>query len=288
VDGVIVDIAEDDGVEVAGRELVAEIDLNAAVGGHVMPMIDDGWEEFVGVRERGAAGLTDVDAAGSHMEEVINDAGADEGVSVAVEVDAPRVAGAVGEDLEAAGARVPPGDGSVHLNAVIVGVERIANGGVGEDAVSHVQVSVGAPGEAIEEFVTILETEAGHDGLTVVSAVIVGSILEEQEVGGLTDVSTAVAQEQAGGEVEAVGPDVDCVGVAIAVGIFEDLDAIAGCGAWGGAHGIFVEFEDPEAAAIVPIHGDGVGDGGFSGEEPDFESLRELKACLSVEGIEWG
>jgi hypothetical protein len=164
------------------------------------------------------------------------------------------------------------------LDAVIVGIQRIANGGVGEDAVSHVQVSVGAPGEAIEEFVTVLETESGHDGLTVVGAAIVGCVLEEQEVGGLTDVGTAVTQEQAGGEVKSIGPDVDCVGVAVAVGVFEDFDSIAGCGVGRCAHGVFVEFEDPEAAAFVPVHGDGVDDGGFSGEEPDFEAWGELKA----------
>jgi hypothetical protein len=138
--------------------------------------------------------------------------------------------------------------------------------------VGHVEVTVGSPGEAVEEFVTIFEAEAGEEDFGFVGAVIAVGILEEEEVRGLADVGSAVPEEDAGGEVESIGPDVDFIGLAIVVGIFEDFDAVARLLAVGCAHGVFVEFDDPESAAFVPGHGDGVGDHGFGGEEADFEA----------------
>ena len=100
VDGALVDVAEENVALVFGREHVALIDADAAVGGHVVFVVDDGWEEFVAVGIFGDAALALVDAAGSEVPEMINDAGADESVAGGVEVDAPWIAGAVGEDFE--------------------------------------------------------------------------------------------------------------------------------------------------------------------------------------------
>ena len=51
-----------------------------------------------------SAALANVDPAGRHVEEMINDTSTDKRVAIAIKVDSPWVARAIGEDLELFGA----------------------------------------------------------------------------------------------------------------------------------------------------------------------------------------
>jgi hypothetical protein len=143
-------------------------------------------------------------------------------------------------------------------------------------------LAVGSPGEAVEQLMAVLEPEAGLHDLGGVGAVVAIGVAEEEKVRCLSDEGAAVAEQDGGGEVEAVGPDVDLVGAAIGVGVFEDFDAVAGFFAGFGAERVLVEFDDPQAAALVPGHGHGIDDLGFGGEEADLEAFRHGELALGV------
>ena len=104
VDGVVVDVA-DEGVAVrVGGIAAALINLHAGIRGAAVFVLHDAGQLLVGIRILRRTALTHVDAAGGHVEEVVDDASADEEVPRRVVVAAPGIAGAVGEDFE-----FPPG-----------------------------------------------------------------------------------------------------------------------------------------------------------------------------------
>ena len=65
-----------------------------------MPMIGDGLDVAVDVWIEVLSALAHVDAAGNHVEEMWNDAGADQQLALRVVVDPPGIAETVGDDLE--------------------------------------------------------------------------------------------------------------------------------------------------------------------------------------------
>ena len=59
-----------------------------------------------------------------------------------------------------------------------------------------------------------------------VGLVVAVGVLEEHEVGGLGDEHAAVAELEAGRAVQVVGEDGHLVGLAVAVGVFEDQELV--------------------------------------------------------------
>jgi len=57
----------------------------------------DGLEQFIRVRDRGLAALADIDAPGSNVPDVIDDARGDEGIAGGIPIDAPLVGDAIAE-----------------------------------------------------------------------------------------------------------------------------------------------------------------------------------------------
>src|SRR3954469_1770400 len=100
-----------------------------------------------------AAALDDVIA-------VRNDAGFDEGLAAVIEIEAPRIAGAVGEDFENVTRRMIAPNCRVHRHALSVRRSRLADKRMREDAVAAIEPAVGAPGERIERLVGVLIAEA--------------------------------------------------------------------------------------------------------------------------------
>ncbi len=145
--------------------------------------------------------------------------------------------------------------------------------GLREDAVCEVHPAIGAPGEGVEQLVAIFEAEAGQQDLLGVGHVVAVGVLHVPEVGGRADVDPAAVDLDGGGEIEPIGEDGDLVGAAVAVGVFKHLDAVAVLGAFLGGVGIVEELDDPEAAAIVPCHGDGIDDIWLGGEEPNLKTF---------------
>src|SRR5829696_4519494 len=172
---------------------------------------------------------------------MIDDAGADESVAVAIEVYSPGIARAIGEDLDFFCSRMISRDRGIDFNPIIIGVVRILDLRIREDSVSHVEPAVGSPGEAVEQFVAILQAEAGLENSPLIGFVIPIRILKKEEVRSLADVNATVADENAGEKIEPVGKDGDLVGPAIGVGVFKDFDAITRFLAGFGTQWIFVE-----------------------------------------------
>ena len=126
---------------------------------------------------------------------MIDHARADEGIAVAIEIHAPRIARAVGEDLELFRARMIASDGGGDLHA-----RRGRFGNLhlrmSENAVRHVKPAVRPPGEAVQQFMPIIQAETGQQHRARVGVVIVIRVLQKQEVRRLADINAAVAQSQ--------------------------------------------------------------------------------------------
>ena len=68
--------------------------------------------------------------------------------------------------------------------------------------------------------------EAGEDALADVGLVVAVGVLQEHQVGRLGDQDAAVGELEAGRAVQLVGEDDHLVGLAVAVGVFEDQELV--------------------------------------------------------------
>ena len=116
VDAIAMDVAHEGRAGVLGRGSAALVDLHAGVGGAVVLVVVDVFEEVVGVGPTGDAALADVDAAGDDVPEVFDNAGGDEEVAARVPVDAPLVGDAVGELVDGVVGGVVAHDAGVELH----------------------------------------------------------------------------------------------------------------------------------------------------------------------------
>ena len=110
------------------------------------------------------AALPLIASALDHVEKVRDDTGLDEALAVRVEVNAPRVAGAVRERLE----NVPRGmvapHAGVERHALGLRCVRLADLAVGEHAVAAVEPAVRPPDETVHRLVRVLIAPAvKHD-----------------------------------------------------------------------------------------------------------------------------
>src|SRR5207253_1780465 len=94
------------------------------------------------------------------VKDVRNDAGGGEEVAKLVVVEAPRVAGAMGKDLELVADGVIPPDAGVERGSLFRRRSRLADLAVCEDAVAAVEPAVGSPNEAVERFMGIFVAPA--------------------------------------------------------------------------------------------------------------------------------
>lgn len=175
---------------------------------------------------------------------------------------------------------------------------------MGENAVRHVEPAIGAPAEAVHELVRVLATETGEHDTPRVGFVVAIGIAEVDQMRLLADVDSVVAAKDGGGEIEAFDEDSALVGLAVVVGVFEDDDAVAGkvLGSWffvlgweavrgdgvvlivlrlvaegrgvRGAVRVFVSLHDPQTAAMIPGHGDGILHHRLMREAADLVALR--------------
>ncbi len=115
-------------------------------------------------------------------------------------------------------------------------------------------------------------TEAGDDDLAGVGPVVAVSVLQEENVGGIGDPDPAVTDGDGRGNVQPLGKHGHFVGSAIAIGVFEDFDAIASL--TGGPAGVLEAFADPDAAPFVEAHRNRIDQIGLVGDEFDLKALR--------------
>src|SRR5262245_28804541 len=113
----LVDVRHEDAADLRLREGIRLINAGAAMR-RSMAVIGDGLDVAVNVRVEVLPALPHVDAAGNHVEEVWNDAGADEQLAFGVVVDPPRIAETVSDDLEDVAGRVIAPHPAVDLDPV--------------------------------------------------------------------------------------------------------------------------------------------------------------------------
>jgi len=288
-----VDVVHDELVAVFGGPVIGEIDHGPGVGvappcsaggGSIgivplvadpVTMFGDGGDIGVGVGVEVLAPLTMVARSLNDVEEVGDDAACEEGLSVVVEIDAPGIAGAVSKDFELMSLGVIAPDACVEGDALIVGGTGFPDAGVSEDAVATVEPAIGSPDEGVQCFVGVFESPAIEEdfgsGVGYVVAVAIGN---EEEFGGLSDPDAAETDFESTDEIEFILEDFADVGFAVAVGVFEDEDAVLAFGGFA-FEGIGIGLGDPEAAPIINGHGDGLLDVGFTGDEESFEACGE-------------
>ena len=88
-----------------------------------------------------------------------------ERLAVLVEIEAPGIARAVGEDFEDVPGRMIAPDAGVDRRAVLVRRAGLADARMREDAVAAVEPAVGAPGEGVERLVRVLIAPAVEQDL---------------------------------------------------------------------------------------------------------------------------
>ena len=287
MNGVVMDVSLKGHAAELRRVLVTLIDVHACVSRHVVLVIDDAGQQVVGVGIGRLPRLPLVEPAWGEVEEMINDTGADEGVAPGVEVHAPRIGCALGEDLHAPGLRLKTRHSRRQQNG-FSRLGRIHGLGPGEHPVGHVHLAVGTPGEAIKEFVPVFETKPGLDnGLLVGNEIPVG-VLEEIQIRRSPQIHAAIGHQNARGQRETIGEYLHRVGPAVAVGVFEHLDTVAPLLSRLGAQRILVQFHHPKASSIVPGHGHGIHHFGLRGEEPRFKARQQREAFAGFFGAVGG
>ena len=279
IDGVLVNVTHENAALIFRRKLVALVNADAAVRRHVMFVLHDGRQNLVGVRIRRRARLPLIAAPGRDMEQMVNHACTYEGVTRGIEIHAPRIAGALGEDLELLRPRMIAGDraGDLHPRLAGFGDFHLR---MGEDAVRQVEPAVRSPGETVQQLVPVFQAETREQNLARVGTVVVVGVLEKQQIRGLTDIDAAVTDQNSGGQVQAVGKHGDLVRTAIVVRVFQNLDAIPTLLAGGCAERIFVKLDDPEPPAFVPGHRHRIDHIRLGGKEADLETVGHNKFLL--------
>ena len=214
--------------------------------------------------------------------------GAGEEPAVRVEVQAPHVAAALAEELEAPGTGVIAPDALLELDA--------ADPGRDGRPLQAVEPAVRAPGERVGHRVGVFHAEAGEQHLGVaVGTVVAVAVGIEQQVRGLEDEHAPMAECQPAGQVqpgqEVVGP----VGPAVAVGVLEDRHPVGPSRPARGrlghlvvdrprvpVHlhplqprrvGILEILDHPEPAPVVELDRHGLPDHRLGREEPDLQAV---------------
>ena len=170
---------------------------------------------------------------------------------------------------------------AAHREVLLLAADLAGESAVADRAAEPVIVAVG---EAARLRVGVSDAPAGHDDLTDVGLVVAVGVLEEDEVRGLGDDHAAVGEDEAGRDVELVGEDRELVGLAVAVGVFADLDGVVALLlVFHDAVRVVAGLGDPEAAAGVPGERDRLHDVRLGGEEHQLQvggDLRALHAAL--------
>ena len=239
----------------------------------VVRMVGNRLDVVVGERIEVLAGLTLVAGAGQDMIQMRDHTGRVEELAARVVIEAPRIARALGEDLEEVASRMKAPDPGVDLHALRVGSARLADHRVSEHAVVTVEPAVRTPDEAVERLMRVLETPAikQHDGL---ARLVVGVFGNEEEFWGRTDPHTAVADFDARDQIEAVLENRDLGVGAILLHVFQNQNAI-GAATIGALLRVGHALHDPKAAAFVEAHRDWLDHLGLGRDERDLEAFRQ-------------
>ena len=198
-----------------------------ALAAHPVHVIGDGLDVVVDVGVEVRAGLALVSRARDHVVQMRDDAGGRESLAVVVEVEAPRVAGAFGEDLEDVPGRMVAPDRRRSAAGARRQAPGLADVRVREHAVRSVEPPVRAPRERVERLVRVLIAPAVEQNLRRSCRTVVPSFVRnEHQIRCRADPHAAESDFDAADEVQVFGEDLPAVETAVAVGVLEDQDAV--------------------------------------------------------------
>ncbi len=266
------------GMPTAGR--VGTFVTAVRCGAKIMTVVGNGRDvgERIGVEM--LARLPLIAPALNHVETMRNHARLAEGLAIFVEVESPWIARPLGKNFEdVLGGMVAP-DPGVEWLALCVRRTGLADPRMGKDAMAAVKPAVRPPRERIQRLVGILPGPAVEQYPRRPSRLIVFH-RHEHEIWSRADPNAPVANLQPADEIQPLHEDSAFVENAIAVGVFEDDDAVIGilvCS----AYGIAIGFRHPDATAVVQAKCDGLVDVRLPGKQFDLKALgnRHHLGCL--------
>ncbi len=294
----------------ARRAVAGADELGDVAGDFLAPVPGTAWR----VVAVGAA-VHDPDDPGASVAVVVVVGG--EGVAEGVEAGLVVVALAVGDDLELGPVAVDAeGVGQVRRADVaargvdhvevpapvrpVLRLERAAAVAVGE-----VELAVQAQGHPVDAVVGVDPAEAGQEDRLLVGLVVAVGVLEDEDVRAVADVDAgplyfpslpyiSSTARPIGIGIDIVGEDGDLIGLAVTVGVFEDLDLIGPLDPrefLAVGHPVVLPLGDPDAASGVDVDVGRVVDHRLGREQGGLEPLggfehraRLLGAHLSDRG----
>ena len=134
----------------------------------------------------------------------------------------------MGEDFKNVPGRVIAPDAGVDRDAVLIWRTWLADAGMGENTVAAVQPAIGSPGESVERFVGVLVAPAVEENLRLAGRVGLLIVRDEEKVRGGTDPDAAETEFDARDHVQTFEEHGLLVELAVAIGVFEDQDLVAG------------------------------------------------------------
>src|SRR6185503_3385052 len=172
-------------------------------------------------------GLPLVSSALDHLVEMLDDAGGHKRLTVIVEVESPRIAGAFGEHFKRTRDRMETPDAGIQSNALRVGCSRLTDIRLSEDAMRPVEPAIRTPRESVERFVRVLiSPSVEHDLRRPGRRVGAGRDRDEQQIGGRANPDTTEPDFNSTDQIQVLGEHLAAVEAAIAIGVFENQDSI--------------------------------------------------------------
>ena len=141
---VLVDVAHEELIAVFRRKSIAEVEAGTPMGRLVM-VVSDGGDVIVDVGVKMGLGLLVVGSTLDDVEDVRDDAASGKGLTSVVEIKAPWVGEAVGEDFEFLFDGMVAPDSTVDELTFGIGNSDFSDEGGGEDAVASVEPAVRSP-----------------------------------------------------------------------------------------------------------------------------------------------
>ena len=165
-------------------------------------MIGNGLDIVVGERVKMLSGLTLVAAAGEDVIKMWDDARGDEHLTMLVVIETPRVARAFGEDFELLGQRMQTPHTGIDALALGIRGAGLTDVGMGEDAVTAIEPTIGTPRETIQRLVRVLHRPAIEDHPWL-AGLILRILRNEKKFRGGSNPDTAVTDLDTAHEIKA-------------------------------------------------------------------------------------
>ena len=146
-----------------------------------------------------------INTALNDVEEMGNDTAGGEAVADIVEVKAPRIGQAAGEDFKILGLGMKAPDPGIEIEAVFLFSARLADERVGENSLASVEPTVWSPDETVECFMSVVNPPTiEEDSRFRVGNVVAIGIGNEEQIGRSSKIDAAVPDGDSGGECQFV------------------------------------------------------------------------------------